>query len=188
MGQPMYSNALSSEQPQWVIWNGSLGILDTVTIGEVETSERGTSAWLEEPYDMVGPFSLDELEQLGQISFAACIVMSRQRWQLDQVELRREALKHRRRAQERIFEFNERSNQQHRGRRSAHNQNGYYRKDDDRKHRELLSLPLQGELKATQIKIAFRRLAQKSHPDVGGSHEQFVEITAARDALLKWCA
>ena len=31
---------------------------------------------------------------------------------------------------------------------------------------------------------AFRRLAQKAHPDTGGSHELFIRITEARNALL----
>jgi malonyl CoA-acyl carrier protein transacylase len=30
-----------------------------------------------------------------------------------------------------------------------------------------------------------RRIAKEAHPDVGGSHEQFVRISQARDALLE---
>ncbi|WP_235840044.1 hypothetical protein [Derxia lacustris] len=31
-------------------------------------------------------------------------------------------------------------------------------------------------------------MAQKAHPDVGGSHEQFLRITEARNALLERAA
>lgn len=168
----------------WVIWNGSLGILDTVTIGQIEASRSGRQAWLEEPYDMVGPFSLDELEAKGSIDFAACTVMSRQKWQNDQVELRREAHKNRRAAQERLFESQARYNQ-----RRYHEDRRFYssppQEQNDKQHRELLNLPIDGELQPIQIKTAFRKLAQKTHPDVGGSHEQFVKITHARNALLR---
>jgi len=168
----------SEEEEQWVIWNGSFGILDTVTIGQVEFDAGVRSAWLDEPYDMVGPFDLDELEDSGRISFAACIVMSRQRWQMDQVELRRESIKLRREAQQRLFEEQARYNERRMGGSSP------IQLIDDKQHRELLDLPVDGELEVSQIKAAFRRLAQKSHPDMGGSHEQFVRITEAKNALL----
>jgi len=40
-------------------------------------------------------------------------------------------------------------------------------------------------LEVSQIKSAFRVIAKKTHPDVGGSHEKFIKITQARDALLR---
>ncbi|MDX1913999.1 MAG: J domain-containing protein [Methylophilus sp.] len=151
-----------------------------VTIGRVEVVAGGRSAWLDKPYDMVGPFSLDELETVGRITFAACIVMSRQRWQEDQGELRRDAYERRRAAQERIYEEQAQFNEGYsRYRSNSHSLN-------DRQHREVLSLPIDGKLEPSQIKTAFRRLAQKVHPDVGGSHEQFLRITEARNALLEW--
>jgi hypothetical protein len=48
---------------------------------------------------------------------------------------------------------------------------------DEREHREVLNLPASGKLERRQVNAAFRRHAQKAHPDVGGSHEQFVGIT-----------
>lgn len=175
----MHDSPRPADKEQWVIWNGSSGILVTATIGRVEVGAGGRSAWLDRPFDMVGPFSLDQLETRGWIAFAACIVMSRQRWQEDQVELRREARERRRAAQERLYEkyaqFNE-----GRGRRRTRRQ-----QFDERKHRETLNLPFDGKLEPSQIKAAYRRLAQKAHPDVGGSHEQFLSITEARNALLE---
>lgn len=168
-----------NEEVQWVIWNGSLGILDTVAIGQIETALKGRSAWLDEPYDMVGPFDLDQLEGQGIISFEACLVMSRQRWQEDQVELRRESLRLRREAQERVFEAQARYNA---GRRSGPVKSLPVKEN---LHREVLNLPLEGQLDASQIKAAYRRLAQKAHPDVGGDHEQFIRITEARNVLLE---
>lgn len=174
----MFGNSWSDDESQWVIWNSALGIVDVVALGVIETGRNGRQAWLDEPYDMVGPFDLDALEQRGHISFAACVVMSRQRWQQDQVELRRESLQQRRAAQERQFEY-QRSRQQ-----QQFQPADTYR-HNDRIHRQSLNLPADGDLKRADIKAAFRRLAQKFHPDAGGSHEQFVRITEARNALLE---
>ena len=176
----MHEALESADEEEWVIWNGSNGLLTTVTLGQVESDAGGRAAWLDEPFDMVGPFSLDELETHGRIAFAACIVMSRQRWQDDQVELRREYLKIRRAAEERINERFARFSGGH----SGHQDN---RKPfDEQQHRKILNLPIDGKLESSQIKSAFRRLAQKAHPDVGGSNEQFVRITEARNALLEY--
>lgn len=166
---------------EWVIWNGANGLVTTVNIGTVEMGVDGRSAWLDEPFDMVGPFSLDELESQGRISFAACMVMSRERWQQDQVALRQASLEVRRAAEERLKERFARFSRDN-NRRSGH---PYQRNPvNEQQHRALLKLPIDGELEPRQIKAAFRRLAQKVHPDVGGSSEQFVRITEARNALL----
>lgn len=168
------------DEEEWVIWNGAHGLVTTVVIGRVEVGTGCRNAWLDEPFDMVGPFSLDELENHGRIAFAACIVMSSQRWQDDQVELRWESLKIRRAKEQRINEQFERLY----GRPGGHQVN---RKPfDERQHRETLNLPIDGKLESSQIKAAFRRLAQKVHPDAGGSNEQFIRITEARNALLEY--
>jgi hypothetical protein len=169
-----------ADKEEWVIWNGSYGIVTMATIGRVEVGAGGRTAWLNLPYDMVGPFSLDELETHGRIAFAACIVMSLQRWQDDQVELRRESLEKRRAAQERMNEEFARYFGDHGG--YQDNRNPF----DERQHRETLNLPTDGKLEPSQIRAAFRRLAQKVHPDVGGSDEQFIRITEARNALLEY--
>lgn len=169
-----------SDEEEWVIWNGAHGLVTMVTIGQIEVGTDGRNAWLDEPFDMVGPFSLDELETQGRIAFAACIVMSRQRWQDDQVELRRESLEIRRATEQRINEKFERLY-------GGHGWHQDKRKPfDERQHRETLNLPIDGKLESSQIKAAFRRLAQKAHPDAGGSNEQFVRITEARNALLEY--
>ena len=170
-----------ADEEEWVIWNGGHGLVTTVTIGQIEVSAEGRQAWLDEPFDMVGPFSLDELETQGIISFAACMVMSRQKWQDDQVELRRESLKIRRANQKRMDEEFARYNSTH----GNTHQSNLAKPIDERKHREALNLPVEGKLEPSQVKKAFRRLAQKLHPDTGGTHEQFVRITEARNALLE---
>lgn len=152
-----------TEAEQWVIWNGSLGVLDMATIGQIEDGAGGRSAFLAPPYGVVGPFSLDELVAQGRIAFGECLVMSRRRWQEDQQDLRREAME-KRRAQMMRFEFRE----------------------DDREHRETLDLPRDGALDPAQINAAFRRLAKTAHPDAGGSDEEYRRIADARDALLKF--
>lgn len=168
----MLDDARGVDADEWVIWNGAAGLLMTAATGriEVDAGGGGRTAWLARPFDMVGPFSLDELETCGRIDFAACVVMSRQRWQEDQAGLRRHAHERRREAQAR---FNEGRGWSERPMSS-----------DERPHREALNLPLDGVLDPARIKAAFRRLAQKVHPDVGGSHEQFVRISKARDVLL----
>jgi hypothetical protein len=147
---------------EWVIWNGSMGVLDMVTIGHVEDDTSGRSAFLAAPYDVVGPFSLDELEARGRIAFEACLVMSRARWQQDQVDLRRKAQEQRRAFLLRL-------------------ELGF----DDGEHREALDLPAEGALEPAEITAAFRRLAKTAHPDAGGSNERYRRITEARDALLQ---
>jgi hypothetical protein len=165
---------------QWVIWNGSSAILAMATIGRVSTTPAGRIAWMGAPFDMVGPFRLDELLFEGRIAFAACVVMSRQRWQEDQVELRQQAREQRRAAQERL-------NRAHAGFNGGSTWGRGHREErDERDHRQTLKLPADGRLEASQIKKAFRRLAQKAHPDLGGSHADFLRITEARNALLAW--
>jgi len=149
-----------TDKEEWVVWNGSMGILDTVTIGHIEDGEGGRSAFLAPPYGVVGPFSLDELETRGRIAFGECLVMSRQRWQEDQDDLRLEARKKRRAA---LFKLDF---------------------DDDQEYREILNLPMEGALETAEINAAFRRAAKIAHPDAGGSDEEYRSITEARDALL----
>jgi hypothetical protein len=175
----MHDTFGSTDEEEWVIWNGNNGLVTTVTVERVELGANGRMAWLDEPFDMVGPFSFDELETQGRIAFAECLVMSRQRWQDDQVELRRESLKIRRAAEQRANEKAERVFGGH----------GRYQDNrkpfDERQHRETLNLPIDEKLEPRQINAAFRRLAQKAHPDAGGSNEKFVRITQARNALLE---
>jgi len=150
---------------EWVVWNGSLGVLDMAGLGRVEHNEACRSAWLAAPYDIVGPFDLDELETSGRVAFGACLVMSRRKWQEDQIELRIEA-RERRRAEALRFMTS----------------------DDDAEHRDVLELPTDGALDAADITAAFRRLAKKAHPDAGGDHDAYIRLTEARDALLKTAA
>ena len=150
----------ATDGEEWVVWNGSMGILVTAALGRIWDGEGGRLGFLAPPYDIVGPFSLDELQTRGRIAFGACLVMSRRRWQDDQVALRREARKMRR---------------------------GFLNApdaDDDRRLREVLDLPMQGALEPSQIRRAFRRLAKSAHPDAGGSDERYRRIAEARDALL----
>jgi hypothetical protein len=177
------STQRTSDQREWVIWNGGLGALDTVVIGKIEVGEDGTRrAHLKAPYDMVGPFSLDELETRRFISFAACVVMSRQYWRDEQVELRREARDKRRAAQsgraarERFWDP---GSSPRRGRPP-----GDLTFAEQRRYRNLLELPTETAVSPAAINSAFRRLAKSAHPDGGGSHDAFVRLTQARDALL----
>jgi|SRR5882757_2184489 len=52
-------------------------------------------------------------------------------------------------------------------------------------YRQLLGLPLGRRLAATEIQQAFKRAAKTVHPDGGGNDAAFLELAAARDALIK---
>ena len=51
--------------------------------------------------------------------------------------------------------------------------------------RQLLGLPLGRRLSGAEIHRAYKRAAKTAHPDGGGSARQFLELSAARDALMK---
>jgi hypothetical protein len=51
--------------------------------------------------------------------------------------------------------------------------------------RKLLDLPLDKQLGVTEIRRAFRRAAKAVHPDAGGSEDEFLELVAAQDALIR---
>ena len=55
----------------------------------------------------------------------------------------------------------------------------------DERYRQMLGLPSGRRLFGPEIQQAYKRVAKKVHPDVGGSEQAFRELSAARDALLK---
>ena len=122
------------------------------------------------PYDIVGPFNLDELETLGRIAFGACLVMSRREMagRSDRAASggARTATRH---AEQFNREFARR----------------FAEPDDASEHRALLELPPEGDLTAAEVNSAFRRLAKTTHPDAGGDHDAYCRLTEARDALLE---
>jgi hypothetical protein len=52
-------------------------------------------------------------------------------------------------------------------------------------HRRLLGLPLDRRLYGPEIREAYKQAAKKAHPDVGGTERAFMELSEARDALMK---
>jgi hypothetical protein len=52
-------------------------------------------------------------------------------------------------------------------------------------YRRLLGLPLGRRLYGPEINQAYKRAAKKVHPDTGGSERAFLELSTARDALMK---
>lgn len=163
---------------QYIIYNGALGISDFVMIDRVENNSEGNHAWLEEPYDMVGPFSIDELQTHGKIKFAKCIVMSRKYWQKNQQLLKADSFKRQNKIREEMFENLKRKNRQR--------HNNFYKSnyENEKRYREILSLPLDCILDTSQIKKAFKKVSKKVHPDAGGSHDDFVNLNMAKDELL----
>ena len=55
----------------------------------------------------------------------------------------------------------------------------------EQRYRQMLGLPIDGGLSAPEIHQAWKRTAKAAHPDAGGSAREFLELSAARDALIK---
>jgi hypothetical protein len=53
------------------------------------------------------------------------------------------------------------------------------------RYRQMLGLPLGRRLSGPEIHQAYKRLAKRVHPDAGGNARDFLELSAARDALMK---
>lgn len=159
----------------FIIWNSLLGIRDFVLIERVENTPFGFQAWLDEPYDMVGPFSLDELLSVGKISFAECDVISKGFWRENRLDILNHSFKRQQKLRQKIYE--------ELAQRNRMRQNRFYQLSE-LSYRETLLLPKDGTLTTLQIKAAFKKASKKAHPDAGGSHEEFVKINKARDELL----
>lgn len=55
----------------------------------------------------------------------------------------------------------------------------------EERYRQMLGLPLGCHLSGRQIHQAFKRAAKSAHPDAGGSAKEFLQLTAAREALIR---
>ena len=55
----------------------------------------------------------------------------------------------------------------------------------EERYRQLLGLPLDRRLSAAEIHRAYKHIAKRAHPDAGGSAEEFLELAAAQEALMK---
>ncbi|MGY3484075.1 hypothetical protein ACVW1C_001958 [Bradyrhizobium sp. USDA 4011] len=55
----------------------------------------------------------------------------------------------------------------------------------EERYRQLLGLPFGRRLAANEVHQAFKHAAKTMHPDGGGNGPAFLELTAARDALIK---
>jgi hypothetical protein len=55
----------------------------------------------------------------------------------------------------------------------------------EERYRQMLGLPLGRRLSGAEIHQAYKRVAKRAHPDGGGSAREFLELSAAREALMK---
>jgi hypothetical protein len=55
----------------------------------------------------------------------------------------------------------------------------------EQRYRQLLGLPFGRRLAAAEIHQAYKHAAKTAHPDGGGDARQFLDLCAARDALMK---
>jgi hypothetical protein len=53
------------------------------------------------------------------------------------------------------------------------------------RYRQMLGLPLGRRLSGAEIHQAYKRVAKRAHPDAGGSAQEFLELSAAQEALMK---
>jgi hypothetical protein len=159
----------------FIIWNSTLGVRDFVLIEKIEDSNSGFQAWLDEPYEMVGPFNLDELLQKGKIDFAECQVVSKEFWRENRLKILNDSYKQQQKFRQKM---DEELTQRNKIRQNNFNDS------EESSYRQTLLLPQEIPLTRLQIKAAFKKASKKEHPDVGGSHEKFVQINKAKDALL----
>ena len=52
-------------------------------------------------------------------------------------------------------------------------------------YRRLLGLPLGRRLFGPEINQAYKRAAETAHPDAGGAEREFLELSKARDRLMR---
>jgi hypothetical protein len=161
----------------FIIWNSTLGISDFVSIGEIEQNNNKLEVWLDEPYDFVGPLDLDILLHKDELHFEACVIMSEKRWEENKNRFLFESYA---KQQHTFREFQEELNKRNKQKSQNHI-------NQEIKYRELLCLPQNGTLKISEIKTAYKKKAKTEHPDMGGSHEKFILITEAKEALLLIC-
>jgi hypothetical protein len=55
----------------------------------------------------------------------------------------------------------------------------------EERYRQMLGLPLGHRLSGVEIHEAYKRAAKIAHPDVGGNEQEFQELSAAKEALMK---
>jgi hypothetical protein len=55
----------------------------------------------------------------------------------------------------------------------------------EERYRQMLGVPLGRRLSGAEIQRAYKRAAKTAHPDGGGTTQKFLELSAARDALMK---
>jgi hypothetical protein len=55
----------------------------------------------------------------------------------------------------------------------------------EERYRQMLGLPLGRHLSGREIHQAYKRAAKTAHPDAGGSAREFLQLSAAREALIK---
>jgi hypothetical protein len=55
----------------------------------------------------------------------------------------------------------------------------------EERYRQMLGLPLGRRLARAEIRQAYKRAAKTAHPDVGGSAQDFLALSAAHEALMK---
>ncbi len=168
----MYKNKEYLEE-DFIIFNSKLGLRDFVTIGEIDF--KNNQVWLDNPYEFVGPLCLEKLCTIGEISFEACIIMSQEYWKKNQRRLQKESFENQLKFQR---QFQKDINNHNKKRRDLDYKT-------EKENRELLGLPLEGVLEISQIKAAFKKIAKTAHPDVGGTHEMFVKLSDAKDALIQ---
>jgi curved DNA-binding protein CbpA len=161
----------------FIIWNSTLGISDFVSISEIKKENEELLIWLDEPYDFVGPLKLKQLLKNDELQFEACVVMTEEYWEKNKNELLIQSYV---KQQHTFKEFQEELKRRNKNK-SQHHSN------QEIQYREILCLPLQGILNTTQIKSAYKKIAKTEHPDMGGSHENFIQITEAKEALLLIC-
>jgi len=140
------------------------GSLDYAKIAEVRNDKYGRSGRLAEPFgSRMGWFSYDDLLKHGRAESQGFCVYTANFWKSNRdAEIER--------YMKQWFP------------------KGPFQSATDSKeaeYRRLLALPSASALLKSEIEQAFKIAARRAHPDAGGSGEEFKQLAAAKDALMK---
>jgi hypothetical protein len=148
-------------EEEYPVWNQFRGKLDYAKVGQIRNDRYGRSACLVEPFgSRMGWFNYDALLRHGRAESQGYTVYTPDCWKSDRERAISNFTKN-----NRFFAL------------AADPKEGEYRR--------ALALPAAGALLKSEIEQAFKIKAKRAHPDAGGSGEEFKQLLAAKDALLK---
>jgi hypothetical protein len=138
------------------------GTLDYAKIAQIRDDKHGRAAQLAEPFgSKMGWFNYDDLLKRGRAESQGFTVYTPEFWKANRnAEIER--------YMKRWFP-----------------KGPFHSAPNEAEYRRLLALPDSGALLKSEIEQAYKVAAKRSHPDAGGSNDEFKQLAAAKDALIE---